>query len=95
MTWGGLQGFQKEPSDKFYVPYKDGSEVGGAGFVGKTHRERGLTWVTVDLAGHGKLEYFNLVPGRSLTHIPRNPTVCSYCCIPYARVHAWKSPEPD
>ncbi|OAL73757.1 serine carboxypeptidase [Trichophyton violaceum] len=69
MTWGGLLGFQKEPSDKFYVPYKDGSEVGGAGFVGKTHRERGLTWVTVDLAGHEIPQYAPTAAYRMLEYM--------------------------
>lgn len=28
--------------------------VGGGGILGTTHTERGLTWVTVDLSGHGE-----------------------------------------
>lgn len=36
--------------------------VGGGGLLGKTHTERGLTWVTVDLAGHEIPQY---VPGAS------------------------------
>lgn len=53
--------------DNFYVPYHTGSEEAyeawgywlppwtnnaGAGLLGKTHTERGLTWVTVNTAGH-------------------------------------------
>jgi len=34
----------------------------GAGYMGVTHTERGLTWVTVDLAGHEIPQY---VPGAS------------------------------
>jgi hypothetical protein len=29
----------------------------GEGFLGITHTERGLTWVTVDLAGHGEMAF--------------------------------------
>lgn len=36
--------------------------VGGGGLLGTTHTERGLTWVTVDLAGHEIPQY---VPGAS------------------------------
>ncbi|KAL8819418.1 MAG: hypothetical protein Q9223_002130 [Gallowayella weberi] len=67
MTWNGAQGFQTAPSSRknFFVPYHWGlAEVAegvatapfvdgaGAGFLGTTHTERGLTFVTVDLAGH-------------------------------------------
>ncbi|KAL8680007.1 MAG: hypothetical protein Q9186_003773 [Xanthomendoza sp. 1 TL-2023] len=67
MTWNGAQGFQTAPSSKknFFVPYHARlAEVAagearapfvndaGAGFLGTTHTERGLTFVTVDLAGH-------------------------------------------
>lgn len=70
MTWNGLQGFQERPSEKFFSPYHHGlAEVGaggiidlpyiqdaGAGHLGLVHTERGLTFATVDLAGHGKFE---------------------------------------
>lgn len=36
--------------------------VGGAGLLGTTHTERGLTWVTVSLAGHEIPQY---VPGAA------------------------------
>ena len=36
--------------------------VGGGGIMGTTHTERGLTWVTVDLAGHQIPQY---VPGAA------------------------------
>lgn len=55
MTWGGAQGFQTKPSDKFFVPYHEDFAAGtlaGAGFFGTTHTERGLTWVEVEMAGH-------------------------------------------
>lgn len=34
----------------------------GAGYMGMTHTERGLTWVTVDMAGHEIPQY---VPGAA------------------------------
>lgn len=67
MTWNGAQGFQIKPSAKknFFVPYHEGlaevangvavapfTQNAGAGYLGTTHTERGLTFVTVDLAGH-------------------------------------------
>ncbi len=59
MTWNGAQGFTKKPSDPFYVPYHHDyskSTLAGAGVFGTTHTERGLTWVSIDLSGHSKLE---------------------------------------
>lgn len=55
MTWGGRQGFRAAPSDPFYVPYHDdvsAATLAGAGVLGTTITERGLTFVGVDLAGH-------------------------------------------
>ena len=67
MTWNGAQGFQEAPSStmNFYVPYHDGLaqlfdqtaavpflQDAGAGLLGTTHTERGLTFVTVRTAGH-------------------------------------------
>ncbi|PGH26431.1 hypothetical protein AJ80_01929 [Polytolypa hystricis UAMH7299] len=65
MAWNGAQGFQGAPSKKLFVPYHHGlistlQKTGpnpwdaGAGHLGTTHTERGLTFVTVDLAGHRK-----------------------------------------
>lgn len=50
MTFGGLLGFQEKPSTPFYVPYHS-ANIGGAGLLGTTHTERGLTFVTMELAG--------------------------------------------
>lgn len=58
MTWNGAQGFQTKPTDPFYVPYHDDpnpSTLAGSGVFGTTHTERGLTWVSIDLAGHSKI----------------------------------------
>lgn len=55
MTWGDRQGFQAAPSAPFYVPYHDdvsAATLAGAGVLGTTITERGLTFVGVDLAGH-------------------------------------------
>ena len=76
MTWNGAQGFQKAPTEDFYVPYHpDAAEIvhetlyqsqipgptftnmAGSGYLGKTHHERGLTFVSVDLAGHQIPQY--------------------------------------
>ncbi|KAK2743717.1 hypothetical protein FQN55_007120 [Onygenales sp. PD_40] len=70
MTWNGAQGFQKMPSEKMFAPYHPGlGEIAngqasppfyqdaGAGFLGTTHTERGLTWVTADLSGHELPQY--------------------------------------
>ena len=67
MTWNGAQGFQSAPRDPFFVPYHDGLQQvsnriahipfvqdAGAGLLGTTHTERGLTWVAVNGAGHGE-----------------------------------------
>jgi len=77
MTWNGLQGFQTAPSDKLFVPYHAGLSaftvaeeetsvpdlnVAGAGFLGMTHTERGLTFCSVDHAGHEIPQY---VPGAA------------------------------
>ncbi|KAF2458533.1 Alpha/Beta hydrolase protein [Lineolata rhizophorae] len=55
MTWEGEQGFQSEPADPFFVPYHEDQSVAslaGAGVMGTTHTERGLTWIEVNMAGH-------------------------------------------
>ncbi|KAF8544567.1 carboxypeptidase D [Trichophaea hybrida] len=46
MTWGGMQGFQEMPKEPFYIPFDNRQTAG------KTHTERGLTWVEMDLTGH-------------------------------------------
>ena len=57
LTWNGLQGFQQPPDIDFYVPYHQEYNQGaltGAGIVGTYRTERGLTFSSVQLAGHGK-----------------------------------------
>lgn len=72
MTWNGLQGFQTPPVEKLFVPYHFGpspfavaeeeingpdTNTAGSGFLGTTHTERGLTFSTVDHAGHGESHF--------------------------------------
>jgi carboxypeptidase D len=55
MTWNGLQGFQAPIVEEFYVPYHNNSQKGamaGAGIMGTTRTERGLTYFSIDLSGH-------------------------------------------
>ena len=59
MTFNGAQGFSVPPSqfNDFYVPYHTEYDfqlgsTAGAGVMGQYHTERGLTLVTVELAGH-------------------------------------------
>ncbi|KAI9830790.1 MAG: hypothetical protein M1826_004424 [Phylliscum demangeonii] len=59
MTWNGAQGFAAAPSSDFFVPYHADysyNTAAGAGVMGTTHTERGLTWCEVSLSGH-------MVPG--------------------------------
>ena len=65
MTWHGQQGFQEEPTVPFVVPYHASytpfdpsmETLAGAGRMGTTHSERGLTFVETWLAGHMVPEY--------------------------------------
>jgi len=55
MTWGGKQGFQSPVEDDFYVPYHTDyqtASLAGAGIMGKTHTERGLTFFHISISGH-------------------------------------------
>ncbi|PPJ52261.1 hypothetical protein CBER1_10589 [Cercospora berteroae] len=81
MTWSGAQGFQSRPSKPFMVPYFDqdicdSSSLGiehcgddnfaGAGVLGTTHSERGLTWVEQTGAGHAVPQYNGAAAYRHL-----------------------------
>ncbi|KAI9782639.1 MAG: hypothetical protein M1816_001753 [Peltula sp. TS41687] len=69
MTFNGAQGFQSPPTDDFFVPYHNELSFGtiaGAGVFGKTHTERGLTWVEVSLAGHMVPQYAPTAAYRTL-----------------------------
>lgn len=60
MTWNGAQGFSSAPSDPFFVPYHTESSLStlaGAGIMGRTRTERGLTWVEIFLSGHMVPQY--------------------------------------
>lgn len=76
MTWGGELGFRSPPAAPFYVPYhhhQAGGSAGGAlgtlagaGVLGTTHTERGLTYVGVDLSGHMVPQY---APSAAFRHL--------------------------
>ncbi|KAI9768851.1 MAG: hypothetical protein M1840_004665 [Geoglossum simile] len=69
MTWNGMQGFQSEPKEDFFVPYHVDtsiSTIAGAGIMGTTHTERSLTWVTIQLSGHMVPEY---APSAAYRHL--------------------------
>ena len=55
-------GFVIEETENQPIPATPVGLVGGGGLLGKTHTERGLTFVTVYLAGHEIPQY---VPGAS------------------------------
>ncbi|KAL8410010.1 hypothetical protein RB594_008197 [Gaeumannomyces avenae] len=55
MTWGGKLGFQNRPASPFFVPYHREISVesySASGVLGVTHKERGLTYVGIEMAGH-------------------------------------------
>lgn len=55
MTWGGKQGFQSRPSSPLFVPFHSNDDIpnmAGAGVMGTTHTERGLTYFGVAQSGH-------------------------------------------
>ena len=72
MTWNGMQGFQSPPVEPLYVPYHpllaelaDQGELqppyhldSGAGYLGTIHTERGLTFSSSFLSGHGMFFLF-------------------------------------
>ncbi|EEP76603.1 carboxypeptidase cpdS [Uncinocarpus reesii 1704] len=60
MTWHGDQGFSKPPSDPLVVPYTsigNRAAMSGAGIIGKTRTERGLTYAEMYLTGHMGPQY--------------------------------------
>jgi carboxypeptidase D len=60
MTWGGAQGFQKPPTDEFFVPYHNDlslTSLSAKGVMGTTHTERKLTWVSQAMSGHMVPQY--------------------------------------
>lgn len=56
LTWQGARGFRVRPWAPLFVPYHDNTNASagpaGAGVVGTSHSERGLTWFEAALAGH-------------------------------------------
>ena len=93
MTFNGAQGFSVPPTqfDDFYVPYHNeyDSQVGttaGAGVMGATHTERGLTLVTVQMSGHMIPQYAPSAAYRQLEfllgRIPSLTTVGPFTTMP-------------
>lgn len=69
MTWGGKQGFQKQPEGDLFVPYHveaSQSTLAGSGIMGVTHTERKLTWTEIFLSGHMTPQYQPTVAYRQL-----------------------------
>lgn len=109
MTWNGAQGFQKPPKEPLFVPYHAGlAELGegtaptpftqdaGAGYLGTAHTERGLTFTSVYLSGHGRLSSdisFPIRLSEKANPFCRNPAVCPWCRLQTTRVPAWACQE--
>lgn len=54
-TWNGYRGLAERPNKDFFVPYHPefvGGSLAGAGVMGSWGAERGVTFYTVQLAGH-------------------------------------------
>ncbi|KAF3018849.1 hypothetical protein E8E14_006693 [Neopestalotiopsis sp. 37M] len=81
MTWGGLQGFQSAPNESFIVPQHALSTyasiiatddqtqlatLAGSGVMGTAHTERGLTFITINMAGHMVPQY---TPSAAYRHL--------------------------
>ncbi|KAK3679045.1 hypothetical protein LTR78_001498 [Recurvomyces mirabilis] len=74
MTWNGAQGFSTPPStwNNFYVPYHEElslSSLAGSGDFGIWHEERGLTFCTIDLAGHMIPQYAPAAAYRQVEYL--------------------------
>jgi carboxypeptidase D len=97
MTWHGKRGFQSPPTADFYVPphpsYQDVT-IAGHGVMGKTHTERNLTFVQVQLSGHMQPQY---QPSSSFRHLEvllgRVPSLSS--TVPFTTSNDGLIGEPD
>ena len=93
MTWNGAQGFQRKPIEPFYIPYHDDpseSTLANSRIFRTTHTERGLTWVSVDLAGHS--EFLRQRTKRKLLKFESSgPAICPFRFLQTFRVLAWKN----
>ncbi|EER28677.1 hypothetical protein D8B26_001046 [Coccidioides posadasii str. Silveira] len=72
MTWNGDQGFSSPPSEPLVVPYSQVGNLaamGGAGILGKTRAERGLTYVEMHLTGHMGPQYSPAASYRVLEYL--------------------------
>ncbi|KAK0720808.1 Alpha/Beta hydrolase protein [Lasiosphaeris hirsuta] len=85
MTWGGKLGFQRRPTDPFYVPYSNIGTPGtdaGAGVFGTTITERGLTFMGINLAGHMVPQYAPSVAYRHVEFLLGRVN-CLNCTVPF------------
>lgn len=88
MTWGGKLGFQRPPTEPFYVPYSSISDnsietMAAAGVFGTTHTERGLTYVGVAMAGHMIPQYAPSAAYRQLEFLLGRVN-CLNCTVPFS-----------
>ncbi|KAK4193116.1 carboxypeptidase-like protein [Podospora australis] len=85
MTWGGQLGFQNRPDQPFYVPRNNittASTLAAAGVFGSMASERGLTYVTVNLAGHMVPQYAPSAAYRQLEFMLGRVN-CMNCTVPF------------
>ena len=97
MTWHGKQGFQKPITEDFYVPYHTSYQdltLAAAGNMGKTHTERGLTFVEINLSGHMVPQY---QPSAAYRHLEfllgRIPSLSS--TVPFTKSDQGLIGEPN
>lgn len=97
MTWGGQLGFQQRPDQPFYVPYNsitNLSTLAAGGVFGSMVSERGLTFVSVDLAGHMVPQY---APSAAYRHVEfmLGRVSCMNCTVPFTvDVNTAQSTQP-
>ncbi|KAK3359146.1 Alpha/Beta hydrolase protein [Lasiosphaeria hispida] len=95
MTWGGKLGFQRRPTDPFYVPYSNIGTVGtdaGAGVFGTTITERGLTFSGINLAGHMLPQYAPSVAYRQVEFLLGRVN-CLNCTVPFTTEKGTPPPQ--
>ncbi|KAI0009938.1 Alpha/Beta hydrolase protein [Xylariaceae sp. FL0662B] len=108
-TWGGALGFERAPTEPFFVPFHTLSTAGelaresdptrlgsiaAAGVLGTAHAERGLTYVSVDLSGHMVPQYAPSAAFRQLeVLLGRVDSLSS--TAPFTTEPTYPQPDPD